>query len=1407
MSEIEQVNELEHEFNKLSADSMKMNGDLCNGDLACNGDSIGNSLDASPSAASASSENGSTSSSNTGNNIEADVANLINDQDTESKEDNVLEDNVIEANVANIIEDDKSDTSEESSKEDVIEDNVIEANVAHIIEDNKSDTSEEIEVKPEAETPNSTKQITPDNAYSYDSVFPSLPTTGTNFTDNNVWNNIDSKVNMSKRHALSTTQVFHVPVEERRYKDVANSFGNETNKKCVEIADKLGVKVEICCSKDSSLHIVISGPEERVIEAKRSIVNELVKESDQKIRVPKEQHKFLIGKAGSVLRELQEKTCTYIQIPKSEAVINGDLITITGPKEGIEQAIHEIQLICDEQSKTGFERLDIPKLYHPWIRGFNNEIANEIAARTGAKINIPPPQIEKDEIAVSGEKEKVEIACAEIMRIYKNKAKVTKLAIQITKSQHRLIIGKNGSTVQEIFKDYDVYVQVPKMESNSETIYLYGEDAKLGSALTVVCAKANSIVNIKIEVASWLHRYLIGEKRANILKITADFPATHVKFQANNQITLEGPPEEVEKVKELLELIVAGLKKSMICEEMIVDPKYYSQLVGKKYENITRMHTNFGVNVRVPGASESSNVIRIEGAPEDVKKAKLELQELVTKVENERSKDIIIEQKFHSNLIGKNGKNLGEIRAKFNDVQIQIPNQEEKSEVVTLRGNKVDVENVFKYLQKTIKEMQENNYQDEIHIFKQFHRMLIGKQGIFIRKIREETGTRIEVPAEDSDSDSIVIVGKQENVRKARLLIEEKVKELVKVEEDYVEIAHGLHTALIGRNGVIIKQIRQECGGVIINFPPEMNGAGDKKGSDRIVLKGPREEIEKAKKELVKLAKLKNEMSYSEDVPAKFEYHRFLVGKNGNNVNTLRDQYSVRIIFPSNSKDSNNNKKEAEIQNQDLITIIGSEENVKAVRTEIEKTLKNLEEQVTGEVNVAQKWHKNFTARRAKLINKISDDNCNIKISFPKTDSELVVLKGPKEAIESAKKQILEIVYELENQVTLELNVSQKYHVSLIGKKGINSSQISDQFNVELQFPAKMNNEESQSNENLNEEDSSSSPQSPSKSDIITISGLRKDCDLAKEALLALVPTSVNFDFPQKFHKHLLENKAECLRDISSQHNVQINVPKRGNDDCDYVTIVGTGENIDQAKQDLTTKLSEFELSSFQIEINDIKPELIPQLRGRLGVEVIKLEKKFSVRIDFSRKGEPDKVTIKGLEEDAKKCEAFIRQKITDEDAKKSTEIAIDNRVHSRIIGQKGKAIAKIMEKFKVDVKFNGRNSDAVIVKGPSQEAVDDACDHLKNLEEEYLQDVTEKDQYRHPSSTNENEHGKSNGNSNGNGFVVSGAPWEADSQGKGKKGNGPAPDTANMDLFPTIITAVNGGEGQDQKASWGPRR
>ncbi len=79
-----------------------------------------------------------------------------------------------------------------------------------------------------------------------------------------------------------------------------------------------------------------------------------------------------------------------------------------------------------------------------------------------------------------------------------------------------------------------------------------------------------------------------------------------------------------------------------------------------------------GVQVRIPSDTEpNSRIIRIEGSPEGVAAAKLELLEMVHKMENEKSRDILIEQRFHRTMIGQAGGKIREIRDKFNQVIIK----------------------------------------------------------------------------------------------------------------------------------------------------------------------------------------------------------------------------------------------------------------------------------------------------------------------------------------------------------------------------------------------------------------------------------------------------------------------------------------------------------------------------------------------------------------------------------------------------------------------------------------------------------------------------------------------------------------------------------------------------------------
>ena len=109
--------------------------------------------------------------------------------------------------------------------------------------------------------------------------------------------------------------------------------------------------------------IVLTGKRKDVEEARKQVVQGLQTQAAKEIRIPKEHHRWIIGwivsesswsigmwfagREGKKLLELEQATHCNITIPTRDK--NSEIITIRGPKEGIEKAIHKIQLISDEQ--------------------------------------------------------------------------------------------------------------------------------------------------------------------------------------------------------------------------------------------------------------------------------------------------------------------------------------------------------------------------------------------------------------------------------------------------------------------------------------------------------------------------------------------------------------------------------------------------------------------------------------------------------------------------------------------------------------------------------------------------------------------------------------------------------------------------------------------------------------------------------------------------------------------------------------------------------------------------------------------------------------------------------------------------------------------------------------------------
>lgn len=1200
----------------------------------------------------------------------------------------------------------------------------------------------------------------------YDETFPVLPESASSTGGLNSFS-VNNNMQLGR---VTITQIFRVPGEERKF-DHSDKFGErESIRTCKAIMKETDTIIEIATSKDQSLTFLITGKQSQVLEAKRRILTTFQTQASKQISIPKDHHRWILGKLGQRLKDLEKTTATKINVPGVQD--QSDIITITGTKEGIEKAEHEIRVISDEQSRKAFERITVPKIYHPFIYGAHNENLNIMVSETGARINIPPTSVQNDEITIAGEKEGVLLAKQKIEKIYKDmERRCTTVSVEVPKSQHKYVIGPRGSTIAEILQLTGVSVEMPAPDSATGTITLRGPQEKLGQALDKVYEKANSVRTAVVEAPVWIHKYIIGRKGVNIKKITQEMPKVNVEFTGKeDKIKIEGPPEEVEKAQNELQLMANDLMAKLSFTEFNFDPRFYKHIIGKNGCNVNRVKEGAGVVINI-SENDGSNVIRIEGNLAGVTKAKTELMEMIKKLENENEKDVIIDHRFYRSIIGNKGDNIKEIRDKFNQVQIIIPSPGEKGDIVKIRGPKEDVDKCHKYLMRLVKELNENNCVLEVPIFKQFHKFVIGKGGANIRKIREETQTKIDLPAEGEKSDVITITGKKENVEKAKEMIQKIQDEMANIVIEEIVIPPRFYNFLIGTGGKLIHSIMEDCGGVTIKFPTAESR------SDKVNIRGPKEDVEKAKQQLLELTNEKQLTNYSVEVRAKAQHHKFLIGKNGVNVKKIRESTGARIIFPTDDD-----------KDKEVITIMGKKEAVEKAKAELEANISEIDNIIEGEINIDPKHHRHFVARRGGVLNRIADECGGVQISFPRAgvDSDRVILKGSHDCIEAAKQRMQEIVQELESMVTVECIIPQKHHRTVMGAKGRKVQTITSEYDVQVKFPDRDTYaDEHQLAEKINGESGEHTEEVPA-CDIIRITGQPENVAAAKKALLDLVPITIEVPVPFDFHRSIIGQKGRDVRELMNMYDVHIMLSP-AEEKLDYIKISGAPSCVENAKQAILEKCKALEaerqdraLKSFELKI-EIDPEYHPRIIGRKGAVISKIRSDHDVQINFPRKGDTGEhiITITGYEKNAYSARDDINKIVNDLNRLPKEEVSINAAVHSRLIGMRGRNIRKIMDEFKVDIKFPRKTDpdpNIVTIMG-AEEDIADAKDRLLNLEEEYMQDVLE-NEYRENFRAPHHDEGGLTNNEGESGFIVKGGPWEQQKQQN-------APNTASVEEFP----------------------
>ena len=143
-----------------------------------------------------------------------------------------------------------------------------------------------------------------------------------------------------------------------------------------------------------------------------------------------------------------------------------------------------------------------------------------------------------------------------------------------------------------------------------------------------------------------------NKKKLYCKHISYFFLKVHIEFlDAGDVIKIEGPPTDADKAREILEEQAKELMTKMDFTEINVDAKYHKHIIGKGGSTVNKLKQETEVMINIPDSDKApSNVIRIEGNKDGVKKAK-EVSSINIKILNffvKTTGRILLEQQSYS---------------------------------------------------------------------------------------------------------------------------------------------------------------------------------------------------------------------------------------------------------------------------------------------------------------------------------------------------------------------------------------------------------------------------------------------------------------------------------------------------------------------------------------------------------------------------------------------------------------------------------------------------------------------------------------------------------------------------------------------------------------------------------------
>ncbi|KAG2417587.1 hypothetical protein HFD88_008806 [Aspergillus terreus] len=995
-----------------------------------------------------------------------------------------------------------------------------------------------------------------------------------------------------------------------------------------------------------------------------------------------------------ILRDISRRSKATVDMrggPGGSIIFEGK-----GSVDAVRQALKEVaQQVGSKQSV----RVPIPTSARPHIIGRQGAVVQDIQQRTGARVQVPrvddsaAGQDDDDsdtiDVLIEGDAVAAEMARREIEAIVKERASNMSLRLKtIPPEFFPFIAGAHNENLKGIEERTKAQIHVPRYDT-------------------------------------WLSQPPPQEADPGHVQFVP-IPERHIHISGERTAAQEARAE--------IERLAADLQRQLTLRQLAINRGQHQFILGDNDDALHEFLADTGCAIVLPPPSDDSEFLTITGPLDRIESGINRAMDLATSMQmasidlSRQHPNAPSGAHAHARALTRylTQRQIIKDLERAYDARIALPPSVDGP--VTWEVYSRDGKNTIRARSDIMSLVQAHPPARLLHVSVDpyFHPYLRSRS---ISKLRNDYGVHLLVPENLEDS-NVVLVYEGPSATTPEFQVPRQrpsPAEIATFEKVLKEAQDYLLSALGDQNDVVAKSVNipakyQEKARKFIAREQQAKGddhipvraiVGDPRGRPgecEVSLRGPSglvaELIAKLQAFVVEQEKDDLERGYTTSFDFPQKYANFLIGRRGENINKLRDEFDVDIKV-ENGK----------------VEVKGPKAKADAAKVRIINLGKKLEDETTHVLKVPAQYHRELIGQKGSQVNRLQDRYA-VRVQFPRAaaiaddqsvdnsseaggsrpargqqGADEVIVKGPSKGADAARDEILSLLqWVIDHSYSATVSVAQSQIPSLIGQRGREMDKLRADTGAQIDVPS-----------------ANDAPDASGRVEI-KIKGTKKEVEEAKKILQqrskefdSIVTKTIDVD--KKHHKSLIGGGGANIRKIvadaggptdgSASRLVKFPRPDSAES---TIKLEGNGQIVDKIIAAIEAFVKERE---DQVTVNlEVPPTQHRLLIGRGGDTRRGIETQFNVTLDIPKQGSGrSDVKLKGPSNAVEEAKQHILSMLKDQQGE---TIEVPRHLH-HVISDNGSFFRRLRNDYQVTVDHAGQQAPPKPVADDSRGAVNGA--------------------------------------------------------------------------------------------------